>query len=186
MARRQSVTSAQFAEVYRAHVDFVWRVLARSGVAPEALEDATQEVFIVAHRRFGVWEGQAAIRTWLYGVARKVAATQQRGERRRRRKHAALLPPPAGHGPDQAVAARHELERLARVISTLDPRLSEVLILTELEGLSGPEIAELLGVELNTVYTRLRRARARVAARFEQQSAGERALRPLTPESGAA
>lgn len=154
--------SDEFAEAYRAHVDFVWRALARRGVPDEQLEDATQEVFVIMHRRFGAW-GSGSPRAWLYGVARRVASTQHRARARRRRKLAALPAPAEPLPVDEQLAERHRLDTLARAIEQLEPERRMVFVLVELEGLSAPEVADALGCKLNTVYSRLRRARASIA-----------------------
>ena len=49
----QPALSAEFEALYHAHFDFVWRTLRRFGVSEAALDDATQDVFVVMHRRFG-------------------------------------------------------------------------------------------------------------------------------------
>jgi len=161
MSLRASGFDAAFAAAYREHVDFVWRILARFGVASAALEDATQEVFVVAHRHWGAWEGRATMRAWLYGVARRVASTHHRTRRRRDRKLSSLIPPePAGL--EAQIEGRARLELLAAAIDALDPKQREVFVLAELDQLTAPEIAEALDCKLSTVYSRLRRARARV------------------------
>lgn len=159
----RAALSDEFAEAYRAHVDFVWRALARRGVPEEQLEDATQEVFVIMHRRWGAWGPGGSPRAWLYGVVRRVASTQHRARRRRTRKLAAL-PAPVDPPPiDQHLADRHRLDALARVIDQLEPERRDVFVLIDLEGLSAPEAAAALGCKLNTVYSRLRRARASIA-----------------------
>jgi RNA polymerase sigma-70 factor (ECF subfamily) len=152
---------ADFAAAYRAHVDFVWRVLARRGVHASALEDATQEVFVVAHRHWGVWKDRATMRAWLYGVARRVASTHHRGQRRRQRKLAALIPP---ESPDleASIEGRARLVALAQAIDSLDPVHREIFVLADIDQMTAPAIAEALGCNVSTIYTRLRRARARV------------------------
>src|SRR5882757_9514417 len=67
-----------FDAVYEAHVGFVWRVLRTFGVPPVQLEDAVQDVFLVVHRRLAEWQGRAAITTWLFAIARRVASTHRR------------------------------------------------------------------------------------------------------------
>src|SRR5262245_28504253 len=67
-----------FDEVYAAHVAFVWRVLRTFGLSEAQIEDAVQDVFIVVHRRLPEWEGRAAITTWLFAIARRVASSHRR------------------------------------------------------------------------------------------------------------
>ncbi len=164
MAAPQPALASEFDAVYREHFAFVWRSLRRFGVPDAALEDAVQEVFVVADRRFGAWSEHASLRAWLHGVARRVAADQRRARDRHERKLAAL---PRSHETlalDEHVSDRRRLDALAAAIDALEPARREIYILAELEGLSAPEIAEALGCKLNTVYSRLRRARADLEA----------------------
>jgi RNA polymerase sigma-70 factor (ECF subfamily) len=188
-AREQPALSAEFSSetpnldlrfeaLYHAHVDFVWRTLRRFGVPVAALDDATQDVFVVVHRRFGAWEQRASIRAWLFGVSKRVAAKHRRGLERHARKLAALPEPTSARELDERVADRDHLERIARAIDNLAPERREVYVLADLEGLSAPEIADALGCKLNTVYSRLRRARA------DLQSALEMSLRSHHDRTG--
>ena len=65
---------------YEAQFDFVWRSLRRLGVPASGLDDATQEVFLVAFRRASAFEGRSTFKTWLFGIAWNVA---RRAARRR-------------------------------------------------------------------------------------------------------
>lgn len=157
------VPDGQFESAYRDNFGFVWRTLARHGVAASGLEDAAQEVFIIVHRQWGAWVGRASMRAWLFGVARRVASSQRRTVDR----HVAKLRsipranPPAGF--DEVIAARERLDRLAAAIDALPQERRDVFVLAEVEGLASPEIADALGINLNTVYSRLRRARLAIA-----------------------
>lgn len=160
----QHALSAEFEALYRAQIGFVWRSLRRFGVPDSALDDATQDVFVIVHRRFGVWEQGGSVRAWLYGVARRIASAHRRTDDRHQRKLAALPQPDAVEGLEDRLGARHRLERIAAQIEQLEPRRRQVYVLVELEGLSAPEAAEAIGCKLNTVYSRLRRARADLGA----------------------
>lgn len=150
--------ATEFEAVYVEHFAFVWRALRAFGVPPDNLEDATQDVFVVVHRRFGAWD-EGAIRPWLGGVARRVAAARRRSLERHHRRIAALPEPREVRTIETTADARHRLERIATAIDALSPERREVFILAELEGLRPPEIASVLSCNLNTVYSRLRRAR---------------------------
>ena len=165
--------STEFTAVYQDHADFVWRALARRGVATADLEDATQEVFVVTHRRWGAWEGRASIRAWLFGVVRHVANRYHRGERRQRRKLDALPTPADEPSLDARVHAQTRLDALAAAVAALPADRREVFVLADIEGFSAPEIADALGCKLNTVYSRLRRARADVAAAMAAHYGGD-------------
>jgi RNA polymerase sigma-70 factor, ECF subfamily len=162
--RDQPALSAEFEALYHEHFAFVWRTLRRFGVPPAAVDDATQDVFVVVHRRFGAWESGGSVRAWLHGVAKRVAAKHRRGSERHDRKIAALPVPARPRALDEQVGDRSRLERIAEAIDGLSPERREVYVLADLEGLSAPEIAVALDCKLNTVYSRLRRARADLEA----------------------
>ncbi|MFV8751015.1 RNA polymerase sigma factor [Nannocystaceae bacterium ST9] len=180
MPAHARATKAEFEAAYRAHFGFVWRVLARQGVPAVALEDAAQEVFMVAHRHWGAWEGQASIRAYLFGVARRVAGTARRTRQRQQTKLDALPEPPRDPAIDEQFDDRQRLDRLARAIERLEPSRREVFVLADVEGLSAPEIADALGCKLNTVYSRLRRAREAIVhamAELDARASHERPRR---------
>jgi RNA polymerase sigma-70 factor (ECF subfamily) len=151
-----------FEELYETHFSFVWRMLRRLGVRNENAADATQDVFLVVGRRLSDLHSVEAVRSWIYGIVVRVAheyrraqvkAVQQGGEPDQ-------LLDPGARSAHEAVEHAEEVEVLDRLLSGLDADKREVLVLVELEQLSAPEVAKLTGVNLNTVYTRLRAARA--------------------------
>lgn len=158
-ARDPAALSEDFEALYRAHFAFVWRSLKRLGVPPDQLDDATQDVFVTAHRRFGTWEGRASARAWLYGVARRVAFRYRRSQARRERKHAAL-PRPEPPEFDARLSDREDLARVVSALDALSPERRQVYVLAVVEGLRANEIADALDCKVPTVYSRLRRARA--------------------------
>ena len=166
-ARGHPQLGEAFEQLYATHVAFVWRALRGFGVPSQSLEDATQDVFVVVHRRFGAWGEDDRLRPWLWGVARRVASARRRTLERHQRKLDALPRPEQERPVDARADARHRLERVAVAVDALAPPRREVWILAELEGMRPPEIARLLGCKLNTVYSRLRRAREDLAAMLE-------------------
>ncbi|HLT35523.1 MAG TPA: RNA polymerase sigma factor [Enhygromyxa sp.] len=173
MPSRPRALSAEFTQTYRAHVGLVWRALARRNVAAADLEDTTQEVFMIAHRRWGAWEGHTSLRVWLFGVARHVANAYHRGARRQQRKLDALPPPADQPLLDHRVDAQARLDALAVAIQALPPDRRDVFVLADVEGFSAPEIAEALGCKLNTVYSRLRRARVAINETMAEPNPGQ-------------
>lgn len=158
---------AEFETLYRDHFAFVWRTLRRFAVADAQLEDTAQEVFLIAHRRPGAWHEWSSPRAWLFGVARRVAADHRRGRDRHARKLAAL-PELDGPAPiDERLDQQQRLRVIAEAIAALAPDRRTIYVLAELEGLSAPEIAQACEIKLNTVYSRLRRARHDVAAHLD-------------------
>lgn len=148
--------------LYRDHFDFVWRSVKHLGVADAAVDDAVQDTFVVAHRRLADFAGRSSPRTWLFGIALRVARDHRRSRTRRERFLEAF-----GHKPTPPTATpfeqtvRGEASRVLRgFLDTLPEEQRSVFVLAELEQLTAPEISEVLSVNLNTVYSRLRVARA--------------------------
>jgi len=154
----------RFEAVYREHVGFVWRSLRRLGIPEAEIEDAAHEVFLVVHRRLAGFAGASALTTWLYGIARGVASNRRRGEVRRLRRHAEAPTPELSEGPVEQVARSQAAAAALRFLAGLPDDQRVVFELFEIEGLRANEIAESLGVNINTIYTRLRVARQRFAA----------------------
>lgn len=163
-AQKEYPGAAAFRELYRAQHGFVWRVLARLGVPPGLLDDATQEVFVVVYRRRHRYDSGTPIRSWLYGIARRVAADVRRGDRRIERRLRAM--PTAVTTPGDPIESLRRREAEAVVgafLDGLDEDTRMVFVLVDIEGMTAPEVELALEVKLNTVYSRLRRARAAFA-----------------------
>ncbi len=158
LERPAAAAAPTFDEVYATHVTFVWRVLRTFGLAGAQLEDAVQDVFLVVHRRLPEWEGRAAITTWLFAIARRVASSHRRrggGDRTE-----ALVDEPAGGDDTFAAMSRAQAAAMVfQILQQLDEDKRVVFALVELEQLSVPEVARMLGLNLNTAYSRLRLAR---------------------------
>lgn len=152
----------EFASLYHRHHGFVWRILRRMGVPVATLDDATQDVFVVVHRRRDDLQPDASVRSWLFGIARRVAADVHRRQRRTQRKLEALPTPTDAAPPLDDTVARFEAADFVRsFLRQLDEGHRMVFVLADVEGLTAPEIAEALGLNVNTVYSRLRNARRR-------------------------
>ena len=168
--------AARLREVVIAHHGVLWRALRRLGVAAADVDDALQNVFLVAARKLGgvPVEGE---RAFLYGVAVRVAANARRGERRHTEVFAdaphaeARADAPA---PDELLVQR-EMRRLLDVaLDEMPFELRTIFVLLELEELSTAEVAELIGVPQGTVASRMRRARERfseIARRLRAKAA---------------
>jgi RNA polymerase sigma factor (sigma-70 family) len=165
---------AEFDALYRRELAFVWRMLRYHGVPDAAIEDAVQDVFMVVHRRWADWDHERSPRSWLFGIVRRVAAAQRRSASRHERRVREAPSPEPTPAIDERAASRHELEQLQRALSQLDAKQATVFVLAEVEGMSGPEIAEAVGDKLNTVYWRLRTARAVITAAMAAREDRER------------
>ncbi|MGH1342676.1 MAG: RNA polymerase sigma factor [Nannocystales bacterium] len=161
-----------FTEVYREHAAFVRRSLRHMEVQAAGLDDVLHDVFLVVHRRLGDYDGRSSMRSWLYGVARRVALHhRRRGFRRVRREHHA--PVPVGHAqPDDVLARQEAAQWVEAFVATLPVDQRAVFVLSEVEGLPAPEVAAATGAKLNTVYSRLRLARRRFERAVAQRAEG--------------
>lgn len=154
-----------------AHHDFVWRSIVRLGVPSAEIDDAVQEVFVAAARRLDEFEGRATLSTWLFAIAVRVAQRLRRDAFRHDRRVEAYerSAPPAREDP----YARSDAARLLhRLLDGLDDDRRAVYILSELEGMTAPEISEAIGVKVPTVYTRLRAARIAMAEAMTAEPSG--------------
>jgi RNA polymerase sigma-70 factor (ECF subfamily) len=145
--------------IYDAHFRYVWRCLRSLGVPDAALDDALQDVFMVVQRKLSSFEGRSELATWLYGIALRVA----RRYRARARAEMAPRSDVEAVDPITGESALEHSERLAlarRALDGLDDEKREVFVLSQVEQMSAPEIAAITGVAVNTVYSRLRAARA--------------------------
>jgi RNA polymerase sigma-70 factor (ECF subfamily) len=153
---RSEAAVPSFDDVYTDHFAFVWRILRTLGVPEAGLDDAAQDVFVVVHRRLPEFEGRAAITTWLFAIARRVASSHRRKQGRTE----ALDEEPAGAADTFAAFSRAQAAAtVMQILDTMDEDKRIVFALVELEQLSVPEVARLLDLNLNTAYSRLRLAR---------------------------
>lgn len=151
------------------HAPFVWRVLVHLGVPSSRLEDASQEVFLVALG--SGFKGRSSLQSFLYGVCRNVA----RELRRRYRDQSEI---PTDELPETIVqpAQEGELwvkrahERLLLALDQLDEAQREVFVLFEIGELSMDEIASIMGAPLRTCYSRLQAARDHVQAELRRRA----------------
>jgi RNA polymerase sigma-70 factor (ECF subfamily) len=169
-----------FESIYRQYFDFVWASVRRLGVDPPATDDVVQEVFIVIHSRLHTLQQPQALRSWIYSVVRRTVSTYHRARRTSDASGAALAAEPDVRRqpptPFDLTEQSAQVQLLWSLLAELDEPKREVFSMAELDELTVPEIAEILDVPLNTVYSRLRAARqafeaalARRAAQLEGQ-----------------
>jgi RNA polymerase sigma-70 factor (ECF subfamily) len=137
----------------------------------DAAGDIAQETLMAMARSIGDFRGESSVGSWLFTIARRFCM-----RKRRRHKHApaeeqsleTLGPADTQHlsdpspGPEQEAAAHEIQTALTAAIDALDPAQREVLVLRDVEGLTAPEVAQVLGVSVDAVKSRLHRARVAV------------------------
>ncbi len=127
----------------------------------DAAREVLQETLLAAFRYLPGFRGDAALSTWLYQIARSFCIKQRRGHHPTRsidEDGAAELVDPAPQ-PDARAHAREIGEALSRAIAALPPEQREVLILRDVEGLSAEQAADVVGIEVGALKSRLHRAR---------------------------
>ena len=175
---RAAAPRPTFAEIYESCFSFVWRTTVRLGTPEASVDDLVQEIFMIAYRRQNEFEGRSSLKTWLYGIVFNVVRAHRR---ELRAKHPQALEglapadpdilPDSGPGPDEQVARREAAQFLERFLDELDDDRRDVFVLAELEQVSAPEIAALVDAPLNTIYSRLRLARAEFSKAVERHRA---------------
>jgi RNA polymerase sigma-70 factor (ECF subfamily) len=153
-----------FRAVYDDYFEFVWSCTRRLGVPLDAVDDVVQEIFLVVHAKLATVERPASLRSWLYSVVRRTVSTYHRSRRARNGRESAE--PGLGESADliqpsplDLAMLSDELKLLWRLLGEMDAPKREVFILAELDEMTVPEIAQAIGIPLNTAYSRLRVAR---------------------------
>lgn len=162
----QPLSDLSFSEVFQRHTRYLWRALLGLGVPHSDVDDACQEVLLVAHRRLADIDPRT-LRSWLYGVCVRVASSHRRKLRTRRELSSDALPEREhSETPFDRVAAGQAEERLLAALSRLDEDKRAAFVLYEVEELTLREVAEALGCPLQTAYSRLEAARTQVKRAF--------------------
>jgi RNA polymerase sigma-70 factor, ECF subfamily len=175
----ERVAVPDFEALYEQHFDFLWRSVRRLGVADAHVDDVVQEVLLTVHRRLGSFEGRSSLKTWLFGIALGVVRNHRRMARRQAAHttgaedvpESASEDRPSQPGPHASMVKAEAVRILYEILDELPDDRRAVFILAELEQVSGPEIAALLSVNVNTVYARLRAARSEFEASVARRKA---------------
>jgi RNA polymerase sigma-70 factor, ECF subfamily len=158
---------AAWAMLYARYARGTAHFLKRLGVAPEALDDAVQEVFLQAFRSLDKFRGEAAIKTWLYRLA-VTQARKSRDKARFTRRIQQLLALEITAEAECAEEQPGQAERLLQAgLNRLTALEREAFVLYELEGQGGAELATIFGCPEATVYRRLHDARKKFQAFIE-------------------
>ncbi len=175
IARTAGGERAAFTHLVGRHQGAVYRLARALTPNPEHAEEVLQEACIAAWRGARTYRGAGSVRSWMLTLTRNAALRHQR---RRAGEPAHMLPldeigAHAGWGPEQLVARLQTRGEVHRALSSLAPEDQEVLILRELEGFTGLEIARMLDLSLSAVKSRLHRARLRLVAALRVESSAK-------------
>jgi len=188
--------------LYRQHAEDVGRWAGRLAGQGFDIEDLVHQVFLVVQRRLPQFRGEAKVTTWMHEITIRVVQEARRKQRRwivwpRSRTH---TPSSSDPGRDDQVASlssdqltplelleKKEAGRLVyEILDQLDEKYRTALILFEIEGLSGQEIAAVTRTSLANVWVRLLRARQQFLKRFLERdtAAGRTAKTAKTEKTG--
>ncbi|HEY9070268.1 MAG TPA: sigma-70 family RNA polymerase sigma factor [Candidatus Ozemobacteraceae bacterium] len=165
--RARAGDRAAFAEIYRAHAGMVYGVALRMSGSPEVASEIAQDVFVAVFRKLDQFHGRSALKTWIYRITVNTALNA-------RKKHAVERGHIEEYMREQRVMGRTATpcpeerfdDRVQELLSWLPEEQRVCLLLRSVEQLSYQEIADVLEINLNTVRTRLRRARETLFAKL--------------------
>jgi RNA polymerase sigma-70 factor, ECF subfamily len=154
-------SSVEFERVYSDHFAFVWRSVRGLGVEAANVDDVTQEVFLVVHRRLHTLQDARALKSWLFGIARRVTKDHRRATGRRGKTVELDVERAETRGtdPERQHSERQLMETVARYADSLDDERRALFFLALVEGIPVADAAEMLGSNANTTYSRVRAMR---------------------------
>jgi RNA polymerase sigma-70 factor (ECF subfamily) len=170
--------SLDFTALYSKYVQQVARWVARLGGPGFDVEDAVQDIFLDVQRTLPKFRGEASVPTWLFRITTNAVNRKLRRARRwawlgKPADEIAERMPAAVRSADEQLESHEASEKLYRALDRMTERYRSLVVLFELEELSGEEIARLVGVKLPTVWVQLHRARAQLLKALEAEEKGE-------------
>lgn len=167
----------EFRRIFEAEFSYVWKSLRRLGIRQADLEDVTHDVFVTYYRKRADYDPSRPLRPWLFGIAFRVASDHKKLARHRNERLDDPDDPPDSRADVEASVERRRAQRLVvAALERVDPDRRAVFVMHELDGFGMPEIADALGIPLNTGYSRLRLARGEFTAAIKdlRGAGGER------------
>ncbi|HZT78952.1 MAG TPA: sigma-70 family RNA polymerase sigma factor [Gemmataceae bacterium] len=169
--------TAAFGELVRRYQDRLYNTVYRLVDNPEDAHDVVQEAFLNAYQSLDSFKGDSRFFTWLYRIAVNTAISQKRKHRavvsidQGRSGEMSLEPPDESEysRPGEAMERAEEERRIQAALNRLSPEHRAVLVLKDIEGHKYEMIAEILGVPIGTVRSRLHRARAELREILERE-----------------
>lgn len=166
-----------FDELYKEFAGFVYNVALRIALNTSDAEELTQEVFITVIKKAHTFNGLSSIKTWFYRVTVNTALNylnkKSRGSKKEVELDEAIAQglPSYKDTPEDALDKSFANERVNNLLEKLPPEQKACIVLRELQGLSYEEIAQVLALNINTVRTRIKRAREtlmKLSAKLEE------------------
>jgi len=172
----------EFQSIYKEYYPKILRYLTRTLNDKDVAEDYTQDVFIRVNNGLGSFEGRSALSTWIYKIATNIAydyyksASYQIGIKQtvsgesleEKKEDMNVWTGDKSKTSDQIIEKKEMNDCIKRYVSDIPENYRTVFILSEYEGLKNREIAEILGITLDTVKIRLFRARTQLKKKMEE------------------
>jgi RNA polymerase sigma-70 factor (ECF subfamily) len=159
-----------FNVIMRNHEDRVFSVCLRIMGNREHALDATQETFLTAFRKAEQFKGDSAFGTWIYRIAVNTCYDQLRKQKRRRTDPLPEHLDPTDHAATEAIDSAGMRPDIQRALASIPDDFRAAVVLADIEGLGLPEVAEILGVPVGTVKSRVFRGRRLLAEVLGNQS----------------
>ncbi|MEM8960700.1 MAG: sigma-70 family RNA polymerase sigma factor [Acidobacteriota bacterium] len=163
-----------FAELYERFAPMVYNLALRLAGDATYAEDLSQEVFLRIHRHLSRFNGRSALKTWVYRVA--INHCRSRLSRRKRAaqplweddEERGVQLTDERRDPESRALATDSSRQVAAALAEVKPKFREAVVLRDLEGLSYDEIAQVLGVRIGTVRSRIARGRDQLRTVLER------------------
>ncbi|MET0565746.1 MAG: sigma-70 family RNA polymerase sigma factor [Acidimicrobiia bacterium] len=159
-----------FDAVMRQHQDRVFSVCLRILGDREGALDATQDTFLTVFRKAGQFQGRSAVGTWIYRIAVNTCYDQLRRAQRRPSEPLADHVDPSDPTAEEEMASAALRPEIEAALAQLPGDFRNAVVLSDLEGMSLPEVAEVLGVPVGTVKSRVFRGRRLLAKHLGNQN----------------
>jgi RNA polymerase sigma-70 factor (ECF subfamily) len=174
VAANEYVAPLDLDGIYRVHAPDVMHWIARLAGPHSDIEDMVHEVFMVVQRRLHEFRGDAKITTWLYRITERIVFDRRRKDRKlrwlglHRAEETGRALNSSTTSPVESIERQQSVALVYRILDTMDEKYRSVLILFEMESMSGEDVAKLTGMKLATIWVRLRRARAQFLRELER------------------
>lgn len=153
-----------FDGVFKLHLGYVIHSLRRLGVRESDLEDLAHDVFVIVHRKANDFDPSRPVKPWLFGIAVRTASEHRRKASVRREMIGFTEEPvESSLDAERVIEEKQKRELVVRALESVEESRLPVLVMHDIDGFGMPEVAEALGIPLNTGYSRLRLARAEFA-----------------------
>lgn len=163
-----------FEEIYRISSAFVYHVALRFTHHTAIAEEVTQDVFLKIHRNLASFKSESSLKTWIYKITMNTALNYEKRKSRETRLRvdfdSVIVTKEAKEETGADLVQAEKRDFLHQLLAQLNPDQRSCILLRELEGLEYLEIAKALGININTVRSRLKRARENLSAYVRKEA----------------